>query len=162
MPTGLSQRLTGPLQARGLRGAQVPTKAKLTYFQDKSLTLQLQYKAADTWNDCFSVTPTDDQPLKMPNTAYLGFSAHTGELSDNFDIVSLETRNLYSPVAAKSGRDKAYQNRNSGRGRSAKQQGGSWGWFFFKVLLVAGVAGGGFVGYKKYQEKQRYDGFKGI
>ena len=75
----------------------------MTYFQDKSLTLQLQYKAPDTWIDCFSVTPTDEQPLKMPNTAYLGFSAHTGELSDNFDIISLETKNLYSPVAAQGG-----------------------------------------------------------
>ncbi|KIX95750.1 uncharacterized protein Z520_08458 [Fonsecaea multimorphosa CBS 102226] len=152
----------GGCSARGLRGASIPTKAKLTYFQDKSLTLQLQYKATDAWVDCFSITPTADQPLKMPNTAYLGFSAHTGELSDDFDIISVETRNLYNPVAANSGRDKAAQARVSGRGRSTKPKGGGWGWFFFKVLLFAGVAGGGYVGYKKYKEKQRYDGFKGF
>ncbi|KIW95860.1 uncharacterized protein Z519_02924 [Cladophialophora bantiana CBS 173.52] len=152
----------GGCSARGLRAASIPTKAKLTYFQDKSLTLQLQYKATDAWIDCFSITPTDQQPLKMPNTAYLGFSAHTGELSDNFDIISVETRNLYNPVAANSGRDRAAQARASGRGRSPKQRGGGWGWFFFKVLLFAGVAGGGYVGYKKYKEKERYEGFKGF
>jgi lectin, mannose-binding 2 len=99
----------------------------------------------------------------MPNTAYLGFSAHTGELSDNFDIVTLETRNLYNPVASQAGRDRAAQNRQSGRARSAKvRKSGGWGWFFFKVIFFAGVAGGGFFGYKKYQEKKRYDGFKGF
>ncbi len=99
----------------------------------------------------------------MPNTAYLGFSAHTGELSDNFDVISLETKNLYSPVAAQGGRDRHAQNRASGKGRAQKKEGGGWGWLFFKLLLVAGVAGGGYLGYKKYKEKKRYGGdFKGF
>jgi len=149
----------GGCSARGLRSATVPAKAKLTYFQDKSLSLQLQYKAQDSWIDCFSVEPTEQQPLKMPNTAYLGFSAHTGELSDNFDIVSVETRNLYNPVAASTGRNQAAAARASGKGRSPKKQGGSWSWFFFKVISFAGLAAGGWFGYKKYKEKQRYTGF---
>jgi len=148
----------GGCSARGLRGASIPTKAKLTYFQDKSLSLQLQYKAADAWIDCFTIEPTADMPLKMPNTAYLGFSAHTGELSDNFDIVSVETRNLYNPVAANSGRSAAAQARASGRARREKK-GGGWGWFFFKMLLFGGMVGGGYVGYTKYKQKQRYTGF---
>src|ERR1700744_1124318 len=35
--------------ARGIRTANIPTKARLTYFQDKSLKLELQYKAVDQW-----------------------------------------------------------------------------------------------------------------
>ena len=148
------------LQARGLRGASIPSKAKLTFFQDKSLSLQLQYKAADSWIDCFSIGPDElNGLLKMPNTAYLGFSAHTGELTDNFDIVSVETRNLYNPVAANAGRNQAAAARASGKGRGEKKSGG-WGWFFFKMILFAGVVGGGYVGYTKYREKnRRYTGF---
>ncbi|KAK4942919.1 hypothetical protein LTR10_017495 [Elasticomyces elasticus] len=149
----------GGCSARGLRSASVPTKAKLTYFQDKSLTLQLQYKSTDAWIDCFNLESKPELPLKMPNTAYLGFSAHTGELSDNFDIISVETRNLYNPVAANTGRAQAAAARASGRGRPEKKSGG-WGWFFFKVLLFGGLVGGGYVGYTKYYKpKQRYTGF---
>ncbi|KIX06093.1 uncharacterized protein Z518_04067 [Rhinocladiella mackenziei CBS 650.93] len=148
----------GGCSARGLRGASIPAKAKLTYFQDKSLSLQLQYKAADSWIDCFTLEPTEDQPLKMPNTAYLGFSAHTGELSDNFDIISVETRNLYNPVAADAGRRTAAAARAKGRARREGKSGG-WGWFFFKIILFAGLVGGGYVGYTQYKEKQRYKGF---
>jgi len=130
----------------------------VTYFQDKSLSLQLQYKATDSWIDCFTVEPTAEQPLKMPSTAYLGFSAHTGELTDNFDIISVETRNLYNPVAANSGRTAAAAARKSGKGRREKNSGG-WAWFFFKLILFGGLVGGGYVGYTKYKEKQRYTGF---
>ncbi|KIW16128.1 hypothetical protein PV08_06179 [Exophiala spinifera] len=149
----------GGCSARGLRGASIPTKAKLTYFQDKSLSLQLQYKATDSWIDCFSLEPTPNMPLKLPNTAYLGFSAHTGELTDNFDIISVETRNLYNPVAANSAMNAAAANRASARGRPEKKSGGGWGWFFFKLILFGGVVGGGYVGYNRYKQKQRYTGF---
>src|SRR6266566_263118 len=39
--------------ARGIRGASVPTKLKLTYFQDKHLKLELQYKSDGDWTLCF-------------------------------------------------------------------------------------------------------------
>lgn len=139
-----------------MRGAAAPSKAKLTYFQDKSLTLELQYKSADSWTQCFSLTPTDTQPLRLPNTAYLGFSAHTGELSDNFDIIRVETRNLYNPVASNTGRNVAGP--RSGRARSEKKSGG-WGRFLVKIILVGFVAGGGYIGYKKYKENKRYSSF---
>ncbi|KAL2404452.1 L-type lectin-like domain-containing protein [Exophiala dermatitidis] len=154
---GKANELAG-CSARGLRAASVPTKAKITYFQDKSLSLQLQYKAADSWIDCFTVEATDQQPLRLPSTVYLGFSAHTGELSDNFDIISVETRNLYNPVAANVGRDSHAAARASARGRREKKSGG-WGWFFFKLIFFAGLVGGGYVGYTKYKEKERYSSF---
>ena len=146
-------------QARGLRGSAVPSKGKLTYFQDQSLELSLQYKTTDTWTQCFRVTADDGKgPIKMPNTAYLGFSAHTGELSDNFDIVSVDTNNLYSPVV-RQGPGKGSPGKGSAAFKSTK--GSGWGWFFFKVILFFMVAGGGYVGYYAYRTKQKreYRGF---
>lgn len=145
----------------------MPSKAKLTYFQDQSLELQLQYKTADQWTQCFKVTADDGKgPIKMPNTAYLGFSAHTGELSDNFDIVSVDTKNLYSPVAGSGGRGAqgGPPNRKGGPGSfkgSSQKQSGGWGWFLFKVVMFFLVCGGGYVGYTAYRTKQRreYRGF---
>ena len=114
--------------------------------------MQLQYKAEDSWIDCFSLTPTDSVPLKMPNAAYLGFSAETGELSDNFDIISVETRNLYSPGGSP-GRSDA----RSGRGRATKRpkESGGWGWFLLKTFVFIVAVAGGYVGYTAWRTKQR-------
>jgi lectin, mannose-binding 2 len=139
----------------------VPSKAKLTYFQDQSLELKLQYKTEGTWTDCFKVTAGDGVTIKMPNTAYLGFSAHTGELSDNFDIVNVETRNLYSPVGSQSQRTsntKPANRQGGGKARPPKKS-GSWFWFFFKTILVIGVCVGAYVGYNAYRTRQRYSRF---
>lgn len=98
----------------------------------------------------------------MPKTAYLGFSAHTGELSDNFDIMTVETKNLYSPVAGSNQRGGPPNRGDATILKSTKKQsGGGWGWFFFKLILVIIVAGGAYVGYTVYRTKQRreYRGF---
>lgn len=144
----------------------MPSKAKLTYFQDQSLELQLQYKTADQWTQCFKVTADDGKgPIKMPNTAYLGFSAHTGELSDNFDIVSVDTKNLYSPVASGGRGSQGGPPNRKGGGlggfKSSNQSSGGWGWFSFKVVAFFLVAGGAYMGYTAYRTKQRreYRGF---
>ncbi|KAJ9662153.1 hypothetical protein H2198_001504 [Neophaeococcomyces mojaviensis] len=154
----------GGCSARGLRGATVPSKARLTYFQDKSLELQLQYKSTDSWTECFKITADDGKgPIKMPNTAYLGFSAHTGELSDNFDIVSVDTKNLYSPVAGQGGRGSqgGPPTRNNNQFRSSTKESGGWGWFFFKIIAFVLLVGGAYFGYNAYRTKQRreYRGF---
>ncbi|KAL8991879.1 MAG: hypothetical protein Q9188_007685, partial [Gyalolechia gomerana] len=76
--------------ARGIRSSSVPTKIRLTYFAEKSLAVTLQYKAENEWTECF-----ETGPLTLPSVSYLGFSAETGELSDNHDIISIETKNKY-------------------------------------------------------------------
>jgi lectin, mannose-binding 2 len=148
-------RLTA-FQARGLRAASVPTKAKLTYFQDKSLTLQLQYKSEEQWSSCFSLEPSASMPLKLPNVVYLGFSAETGELSDNFDIISVEARNMYSASGSSggSGSKQESSGRKGGKIRKEKSSGG-WGWFFFKMIMFAGVVAGGYVGWTMYRTNKR-------
>src|SRR5271155_479803 len=130
------------IQARGLRAAPVPTKAKVTYFQDKYLEVKLQYKLEGEWIDCFRVESTANQPLTMPNTAYLGFSAETGEVSDHFDIISVETRNMYQAPGRGPGIGRAGDQgaRRGGKGRAPKAK-GSWSWFFVRVFLVIAVFG---------------------
>ncbi|RYO75692.1 hypothetical protein DL766_005428 [Monosporascus sp. MC13-8B] len=135
--------------ARGLRTATVPTKFRLTYFQDKSLKLELQYKAEDEWTVCFET----DQPPNIPSVTYLGFSAETGELSDNHDIISIDAKNLYT-----TGGTTASKSTPGNKGRKMpqkKKQGGSWLGFFFKVMLVLMVLGGIYVAWTIYRTNNK-------
>lgn len=146
--------------ARGIRGASVPTKARLTYFQEKSLKLELQYKADDQWILCFE---KDDPPM-IPSVAYLGFSAETGELSDNHDIISVHAKNLY--MSAPAGTPRPGQQGSSRIGKDTKTFGrpppkkkGTWSWFFFKVLLFVAalaVAYAGFTAWRVHSNKRSH------
>ncbi|KAJ5123893.1 uncharacterized protein N7515_007718 [Penicillium bovifimosum] len=158
---GKANELAG-CSARGLRSAPIPTKARLTYFQDKSLTLELQYKTEDSWTECFKLD-AENSNIAIPSVAYLGLSAETGELSDNHDIISLKAENLYS------------LNRNANKGPSANQgksrpsspaqapkepkQKGSWTWFLFKTILFFGVIVGAYFGWTIYRTKARSSRF---
>jgi mannose-binding lectin 2 len=44
--------------------------------------------------------------------------------------------------------------RRAGRGRPEKT-GGSWTWFFFKVILFFGLVGGSYVGYTMYRASKK-------
>lgn len=140
--------------ARGIRHANIPTKMKVTYFQDKQLKLELQYKKEEEWQLCFDV----EKPPAIPNIAYLGFSAETGELSDNHDIISISSKNLYiNPYQAASrpntNNKPSWTNR---KGRPNKSgEGGSWTWFFTKIILGVMVVGGAYVGFTAYRTNQK-------
>ena len=133
--------------ARGIRHASVPTKFRLTYFQDKYLKLELQYKSEGEWTLCFET----EQPPAIPQVAYLGFSAETGELSDHHDIISINAKNLYT--SQPSGKPTP----GSGRGKksASSKEGGSWTWFFFKVILFFLVVGGGYAGYTAWRTNNK-------
>ncbi|KAJ5223818.1 hypothetical protein N7468_008360 [Penicillium chermesinum] len=145
--------------ARGLRNANIPTKARLTYFQDKSLSLELQYKTEDTWTECFTLS-SEDANIAIPSVAYLGLSAETGELSDNHDIISLKAENLYS-VNNKNNAGGSRGDSSRGRGRSSRGQkkSGSWSWFLFKWVLFFGAIAGGYFGWTIYRTKNRSSRF---
>ncbi|KAI0994540.1 hypothetical protein K3495_g13641 [Podosphaera aphanis] len=139
--------------ARGIREASIPTKARLIYFQDKSMRLDLQYKIEGEWELCFE---TSDPPA-LPSVAYLGFSAETGELSDNHDIIAVSTKNLYDTK----NREQLSNNSNTNTGESgyvkSANKGSSWN-LLFKFLLFFFIAGGiylGFTAWRTYQ-KRRY------
>ena len=91
----------------------------------------------------------------MPNTAYLGFSAHTGELSDNFDIMSVETRNLYSPVGSSQSSNRSPGRSGKGKKNQSSQKSGSWLGFFLRFFLFIGVCVGGYFGYTAYRANRR-------
>jgi len=137
--------------ARGIRGASIPTKLRLTYFQDKSLKLELQYKSEDSWELCFET----NEPPMIPSVAYLGFSAETGELSDNHDLVSVATRNLYDTK----GRDSTMSKpgkivSKADLKKASEKQGGGWTWFLFKIVLFFGVCGGGYAGFTAWRTQK--------
>lgn len=151
---GKNTELAG-CSARGLRDSSVPTKARLTYFQDRSLTLDLQYKAEGQWTECFSLN-TIENKIAIPSVTYLGFSGETGEVTDNHDIINLTTHNLYDAGGSKS------RTSNSGRARGGvprKKKSGSWMSFFFKIFLFFGAVAGVYVGYTVYRSSRRQSRF---
>lgn len=139
--------------ARGIRSAKVPTRFRLTYFQDKMLKLELQYKVEGEWSLCFETF----QPPTLPHVAYLGFSAETGELSDNHDIVSIAVSSLYGPPTESTGSQgkSSSSGLRSSSGKSQDRQGGSWLWFFTKIIMAVLVLGGAYVGYTVYRTNKR-------
>ncbi|KAF2144242.1 uncharacterized protein K452DRAFT_285489 [Aplosporella prunicola CBS 121167] len=150
---GKHQELAG-CSARGLRNSAVPTKARLTYFAEKSLKLELQYKAEDEWTECFTLGD-----VKIPPVTYLGFSAETGELSDNHDIISLSTKNLYSP--APGGQSNIDRGRRAQRlqAQKAKQAKGGWGWFALKFVIFGLVLTGAYVGFTAFRAQRNRSRF---
>lgn len=136
--------------ARGLRHSAAPSKLRLTYFQDKQLKLELQYKNEDEWTECFDV----ESPPAIPNIAYLGFTAETGELSDNHDIISVTAKNLYNSPGSSQRKSSPGKNRSK-IGKKADREGGSWTWFFTKMILFVIAVGGSYVGYTAYRAKSR-------
>ncbi|KAL8645528.1 MAG: hypothetical protein Q9210_006658 [Variospora velana] len=159
----------GGCSARGIRSASVPTKIRLTYFAEKSLTVALQYKAENEWTECFETT----SPVPLPSVSYLGFSAETGELSDNHDIIAVETNNKYinkyssssdqqagggGGTTGNDGDDGAVgKGKKKGGGRQFRQEKekGSWKWFFFKLVVFGMVVGGAYVGWTMWRASQR-------
>jgi mannose-binding lectin 2 len=133
--------------ARGIRHASVPTKFRLTYFQDKFLKLELQYKSEGEWTLCFE----SNEPPAIPQIAYLGFSAETGELSDNHDIISISAKNLYTAQPT--------QRPTPGSGKGKKVYGqkeeGSWTWMFVKIILFILAVGGAYVGYTAWRANNK-------
>ncbi|CAN9302432.1 unnamed protein product [Alternaria alternata] len=137
--------------ARGIRNAQIATKARLTYFQEQFLRLELQYKSEGEWTQCFEIPN-----FKVPPVAYLGFSAETGELSDNHDIVSVKSQNLYkkNPSAGSSSGSSGAKTASS-MTREKSSSGGSWTWFLVKFVLFGLALTGAYVGFTIYRTKQR-------
>ncbi|KAI1326382.1 concanavalin A-like lectin/glucanase domain-containing protein [Xylariaceae sp. FL0255] len=147
---GKDQEFAG-CSARGLRNPKVPSKLRLTYFQDKSLKLELQYKTEDDWQLCFE----SNDPPSIPSVTYLGFSAETGELSDNHEIISIEAKNLYTTGGGSGQGNMNAGGRSGRRGGKGRKQGGSWTWFLFKIALVFLAIGGGYVGYTAWRTNQK-------
>ena len=102
--------------------------------------------------------------MTIPSVAYLGFSAETGELSDDFDIISVQTKNLYNatPIDTTSSGDTTSLPKGQGKkGYETRQkpEGGGWGWLFVKIVLFGIACGGAYVGFTMYRTSKRYSRF---
>jgi mannose-binding lectin 2 len=60
-------------------------------YENDRLSVSLDIHGKETWTECFSI-----DKVELPTHYYLGFSAATGELSDNHDIISVRTFQLDS------------------------------------------------------------------
>jgi mannose-binding lectin 2 len=78
------------------RAAASPTKARVTYYRGNYLELKVQWRGWEEWDTCFTIPN-----VTLPSVTYLGFSAITGEISDNHDIISVTTTNIISVPQAK-------------------------------------------------------------
>ncbi|KAF3906404.1 hypothetical protein ABW20_dc0105028 [Dactylellina cionopaga] len=156
---GKDQELAG-CSARGIRDPNMATKAKVTYFQEKFLSLELQYKQPDTWTTCFHIPN-----VTIPAVGYLGFTAQTGELSDNHDIITISARNLYTSPSTPSANTNKKGKKKSGKETYPtyddrhEAEGGGWGWFLIKLILWIVVLVGGYIGFTLWRAQQRQSRF---
>jgi mannose-binding lectin 2 len=72
------------------RGRATDTLIAVRY-QNNRLTVSTDIEGTNTWTECFSI---DD--IQLPTEYYFGFTAATGQLSDNHDIVAVRTFQLDS------------------------------------------------------------------
>ena len=93
----------------------------------------------------------------MPPVAYLGFSAATGELTDNHDLVQVSSWNMHVSEGWKNDNIDKGSRKSKGKAYDPNRgrQSGGWIWFFLKLLLIPVVAVGGYVGYTAYRTSKR-------
>jgi lectin, mannose-binding 2 len=140
-------------QAHGLRNNEHPTKMKIIYIHDRTLEVRLQSSADDSkWDLCFTLPD-----VKIPAVAYLGFSAETGELSDNHDIISVNARNIVVPDSNSGGSGPSNQGKS--RGQKAGNQHiheAGWGWTIIKFFVFGFFCVGAYGVYVAYRSQQMH------
>lgn len=130
------------------RGKDWPTKAKVSYV-NRTLTVELNYRGFGAWDRCFQETGVD-----LPTSYFFGFSAATGALSDNHDILStrvlgIPTRNEvsgqkdYKKLKPQTDRKIKKRPRAKARRRSTVKKiayKGSQALFYLGIVAAIGVA----------------------
>jgi mannose-binding lectin 2 len=133
--------------SKNFRRRNVATKARLTYVKGRGLRLETQLDEWDKWDVCF-----DAPGAELPASPFVGFTALTGDVADNHDIVgvSVYSATLYEkyrpaqaggvgapvPVGQK---PLAVTRDHLSGGRAPVKTGGAAGWFLF-ILKLIGVA----------------------
>lgn len=73
-----------------IRARAVDTSVAIRYQNDR-LTVSTDVNGENTWAECFAI-----DNIQLPTHYYLGFSAATGDLTDNHDIITVHTFELES------------------------------------------------------------------
>ncbi|KAI9296042.1 hypothetical protein K502DRAFT_302957 [Neoconidiobolus thromboides FSU 785] len=124
-----------------LKFRSVPTKAQITYVKDSFLEVKLQTNTEGVFEHCFTI-----DKVNLPEDVYMGFTALTGQLHDNHDIINVVTRTSLSKpnyVPGNSGNNKAIPHTSSSSSLG----------IFFKLLLVGALVAVIYFGYKANQSK---------
>ncbi|KAI9360405.1 legume-like lectin family-domain-containing protein [Zopfochytrium polystomum] len=127
-----------------------PTRARVKYVRGSLLEVHLNVRASNQWEECFSVAN-----VTLPTMGHIGFSAHTGDLTDNHDIISVIVNGIVNPKAQKILPSANTATRSTERPEKQKPskpaKGGSFsvtGILIF--LLVLGAVGGGLYYYSNH------------
>ncbi|GAA99123.1 uncharacterized protein L969DRAFT_621617 [Mixia osmundae IAM 14324] len=131
------------------RRTDVAAKAKMTYFRNNYFELAIQHRAWDEYETCFVI-----RNLTLPGSPFLGFTAATGDVSDDHDIVSVSAYNAlyHSPSANAPKRSR----------RSSSSAGSKFLRFvttlikWLAILVVIGVAAIAFRGWKTQRNNKRF------
>jgi len=128
------------------RQTNVATKVKITYVKDNFLDVKIQFRAWDEWTDCFR-----KEKVSLLSAPFLGFSAMTGDVSDNHDIIAVTTYSaVLSPQSKQRDKPTFFSRAPDGKG--------SWFGLFVKLFLFAGVCAAGYYGYEEYKRRNMYGG----
>ncbi|CDO57378.1 hypothetical protein DV495_004558 [Geotrichum candidum] len=167
---GLANEIGG-CSGRGLHNPRDVSRARVTFVRNKFLAVDLDIKGQNKWQNCFVIT--DTSKLNLPRSTFMGFSARTGELSENHDLHRVQVYSLRNPPQSyaelvrgdagdlarpASNYDDVYGNQYGSSGTSSSSGGGfgAWLWFLFKSIAFLAVAAAlGVVGYGLYVTKNK-------
>lgn len=71
------------------RHETLPSTISIRYLHNR-LTVSIDLDQSENWIECFSIND-----VFLPTMFYFGFTAGTGDLSDNHDIISIRTNKLF-------------------------------------------------------------------
>ncbi|KAI9144235.1 legume-like lectin family-domain-containing protein [Paraphysoderma sedebokerense] len=138
-----------------IRDRPFTTRARIKYFKGKYISLELNTKGWDEWVECFKVPN-----VKLPDTGYMGFSAETGGLSDNHDIITISTHTLNSDGASSESSDptkqKSTMSSDSYFGSLDTSSGPSYLLIFFAISGIGAVAYFGFQYVTRTERNKRF------
>ncbi|KAI8619829.1 legume-like lectin family-domain-containing protein [Chytriomyces sp. MP71] len=159
------------------RNVQWSTYARIEYVKNDFLRVSVSVDGANQWTECVYM----EDPPSLPDNGYLGFTSHTGDATDNHEILRVVTNGLTNPKAYKLSlnhlnaiNDAIAQVAKSGSsaGNALRLEGGSFdssqGIFGEAFLLVMGVGSffvialGGFLYWKKRQGGGKEGGSLGV
>ncbi|RKP24905.1 legume-like lectin family-domain-containing protein [Syncephalis pseudoplumigaleata] len=121
------------------RNVEHATRARVTYYKGSQLKVELLVANEQNYETCFVL----NQNITLPTPAYLGFTAHTGDVSDNHDITWVSSHELHTKPAAFV----------TPPPYGAQPPSGSALGFFFKLVLFSVICGVGVIGYRMYQNQ---------
>ena len=142
-----------------IRGSDSPLKTRIAYYDNNVLELQFSDGGGRGWQKCFTLSD-----VTLPKSAYVGFSAATGDLHDNHDILRVTTyTQLKNPTYTKNDatdskvHDDEHATTATLNGGGPVTSGGSWFWslltFVFRLVVAAVVLVALYMGVKQYNSK---------